>query len=86
MQGDWSALNKDAQAWRQALVEHLLDQTENCIIFSHFVAINAAVGAATNDDRMRIFAPDNCSVTTLENTGGRLAVIALGVTAETHIN
>mgnify|MGYP003326244419 CR=1 FL=1 len=86
MEGDWSALTKDAQAWRQALVEHLIDQTENCIIFSHFVAINAAVGAATNDDRMRIFAPDNCSVTTLENTGGRLAVIALGVTAETHIN
>lgn len=86
MQGGWSALSADAQAWRQALVDHLLDQTENCIIFSHFVAINAAVGAATNDDRMRIFAPDNCSVTTLENTGGQLAVVELGVTADTHIN
>jgi hypothetical protein len=25
-------------------------------------------------------------VTTLENTGGRLAVVELGVTADTHIN
>ena len=86
MQGGWSALSEDAQAWRQTLVEHLLSQTKDCIVFSHFVAINAAVGAATNDDRMRIFAPDNCSVTTLDNSGGQLAVVALGVTADTHVN
>ena len=85
MQGGWSALSEGAQAWRQALVDHLLSQTSDCIVFSHFVAINAAVGAATNDDRMRIFAPDNCSVTTLENRDGRLAVVALGVSADTQV-
>jgi broad specificity phosphatase PhoE len=68
------------------LVNALLAQSEDCIIFSHFVAINAAVGAATNDDRMRIFAPDNCSVTTLDNADGQLAAIDLGITADTHIN
>ena len=65
MQGGWSELAQASQDWRQALVDALLAQQQDCIIFSHFVAINAAVGAATQDDRMRIFAPDNCSVTTL---------------------
>jgi hypothetical protein len=50
------------------------------------VAINAAVGAAMEDDRMRIFGPDNCSVTTLDNNGGKLSVIELGRVADTHIN
>ncbi|MEC8059229.1 MAG: histidine phosphatase family protein [Pseudomonadota bacterium] len=86
MQGSWSELAQASQNWRQALVDALLAQPSDCIIFSHFVAINAAVGAATQDDRMRIFAPDNCSVTTLDNSNGQLSVEALGVTAETHIN
>jgi broad specificity phosphatase PhoE len=55
-------------------------------MFSHYVAINAAVGAATGDDRMRIFGPDNCSVTTLDNAGGKLTVVELGRIADTHIN
>ena len=86
MQGSWSELAQASQNWRRALVDALLAQPSDCIIFSHFVAINAAVGAATQDDRMRIFAPDNCSVTTLDNSNGQLSVEALGVTAETHIN
>ncbi len=55
-------------------------------MFSHYVAINAAVGAAQNDDRMRVFAPDNCSVTTLVTSDGKLSVVELGRTAETKIN
>ena len=86
MQGGWSELSSATQDWRQALVDALLAQSQDCIIFSHFVAINAAVGAATNDDRMRIFAPDNCSVTTFNNSNGELSVEALGVTADTHVN
>jgi hypothetical protein len=39
-----------------------------------------------DDDRMRIFGPDNCSVTTLDNSGGELHVVELGRVAETHIN
>ena len=74
------------QHWRQALANFLLGCDSDCIIFSHYVAINAAVGAATGDDRMRIFSPDNCSVTTLDNAGGSLRVVELGKVADTHIN
>ena len=64
----------------------MLSCDRDCIIFSHYVAINAAVGAAMNDDRMRIFGPDNCSVTTLSNSEGKLSVVELGRVADTHIN
>lgn len=86
MTGTWSELDRSVQQWRQDLADFLLSCEHDCIIFSHYVAINAAVGAAMEDDRMRIFGPDNCSVTTLDNSGGKLSVIELGRVAETHIN
>ena len=86
MAGNWSNLEDSVQQWRQELAEFLLSCDRDCIIFSHYVAINAAVGAAMNDDRMRIFGPDNCSVTTLSNSEGKLSVVELGLVADTHIN
>jgi broad specificity phosphatase PhoE len=86
MSGNWSQLDASVQQWRQELADFLLSCEQDCIIFSHYVAINAAVGAAMEDDRMRIFGPDNCSVTTLDNAGGKLSVIELGRVADTHIN
>ena len=86
MQGCWSDLGKAYATWRDELVTCLIELAEDCVIFSHYVAINAAVGAAQKDDRMRIFAPDNCSVTTLNNSNGTLTVEHLGRTADTKIN
>ena len=86
MAGNWSQLDASVQQWRQELADFLLSCEQDCIVFSHYVAINAAVGAAMKDDRMRIFGPDNCSVTTLDNAGGKLSVIELGRVADTHIN
>ncbi|MDG1704086.1 MAG: histidine phosphatase family protein [Pseudomonadales bacterium] len=86
MAGNWSDLDASVQQWQQDIGGFLAGCEEDCIIFSHYVAINAAVGAATGDDRMRIFGPDNCSVTTLDNAGGKLTVVELGRIADTHIN
>ncbi|MEM9622853.1 MAG: histidine phosphatase family protein [Pseudomonadota bacterium] len=86
MQGTWDALEAPFQAWRQALHECLLALSESCVIFSHYVAINAAVGLASSDSRMRIFAPDNGSITTLTVKDGQLHVNELGRTAATKIN
>ncbi len=86
MQGSWEELGEQHQTWLAAIGECLREQAEDCVMFSHYVAINAAVGVATNDPRMRIFGPDNCSVTTIENTDGALSVLSLGRTADTKIN
>ncbi len=86
MQGSWDSLEAPFQVWRQALADCLSQLPHSCVIFSHYVAINAAVGVATGNSSMRIFAPDNCSVTTLVNRNGVLSVESLGRTADTHIN
>lgn len=86
MAGRWSALDDSLQAWRTALIDCVTDMAEDSVVFCHFVAINVAVGGAQDDDRMVLFSPDNGSVTTLSNDGGRLAVVDLGRTAETHVN
>ena len=86
MQGGWDELDQPFQIWREQLHECLLALPQNCVIFSHFVAINAAVGLAQQDPRMRIFSPDNCSVTTLNNDNGQLQVEHLGQSAETFVN
>ena len=69
MAGHWLDLDAATIEWRDALVACLMAVERDCVMFSHYVAINAAVGAAQGDDRMRIFAPDYCSVTILTNDG-----------------
>jgi broad specificity phosphatase PhoE len=86
MAGNWSDLDEDSRQWRQDIVDFLLCCEKDCIIFSHYVAINAAVSYAQGDDRMRVFAPDNCSVTSFDNSSGALVVSDLGLTAETLVN
>ncbi len=48
------------------------------IVVTHFLAINAIVGAATEDDRVVCFAPGHCSQTIVEIVGGELRMIELG--------
>jgi broad specificity phosphatase PhoE len=86
MAGDWSSLDPELQAWRQALVDCLAAINADAVVFCHFIAINAAVGHAQRDDRLVVFAPDNGSITELCNDGRALVVHKLGATAVTRVN
>lgn len=86
MQGRWSEQSTDLQSWREALVNCLLEIRADTAIFSHFVAINAAVGAAEGDDRVLLFRPDNGSITRIEVADGRLTLLERGAEANTHVN
>lgn len=86
MQGRWREQSADLQRWRQDLIDCLREIRADTAIFSHFVAINAAVGAAEGDDRVVLFRPDNGSITAIETGSGRLAVLSRGTEAETRIN
>jgi broad specificity phosphatase PhoE len=55
------------------------------VIFSHFIAINAAIGAATNDDRVVIGHLDNCSVSVFEASDEGLSLVEMGGEADTLI-
>ena len=82
---EWSTLPKDLHMWRMDVVEALLALDRETVVFSHFIAINAAVGAATGDDRVVSFWPGNASVTVLEEKNGTLGLIQRGSQGETEL-
>ena len=71
--GTWSDGAPELAGWRGDVVDALLSLDTDTVVVTHFVAINVAVGRASDDDRFVCFRPDNCSRTVLENDGGRAA-------------
>lgn len=78
MGGSWRDANVRLGQWRETAIAALAAQQEDTVIFSHYVAINVAAGAALGDDRIVVFSPDNCSVTVLETDGGKLSLVEKG--------
>jgi len=83
--GTWAEMKRDAppgspdfDAWRAALLGALRGMTADAVIFSHYIAINAVVGAAQGDDRVICFRPDYVSVTAIEVSSGMISVRELG--------
>ena len=64
----------------------MLGLPADTVVVTHYIAINAAVGFATGDDRVVNFRPDNCSCTVLESDGVMLSVVELGRQAETKVS
>jgi broad specificity phosphatase PhoE len=86
MAGHWSNLDRKLRAWRQDVIQTICSITPDSVIFSHFIAINVAVGFAVEDDRVVIFRPDNASITILETKADRINLIRRGDEADTRVN
>jgi len=86
MADQWPNLAQDLQQWRQEVLEALLSIETDTVAFTHYIAINAAVGFATADDRVVSFNPDNASITILETDGSRLCLVERGAEAKTRVN
>jgi broad specificity phosphatase PhoE len=80
MGGSWQDSHVDAslRLWREKIGETLLALSQDTIIFSHFVAINAAVGLASGDEKVTCFKPGHASITCLSSANGQLSVVTLG--------
>jgi len=96
MQGTWAQLierdGDDYARFRDALLSWARAIRRDTIAFSHFVAINALIGAATGDDRLVTRSVDNASVTVLGVTaeadngvGASLSLLEGGAQANTLI-
>ena len=79
---NWDTLppedEESLQAWRTALLAAVLAYKQDMVIFSHFVAINVAVGAALDDGRLVCFYPANASCTVMESDGQSLRLLEQG--------
>ena len=90
MQGTWpQVFVSDGDAYREfhgALAQWARSVRHDTVAFSHFIAINALIGAALNDDRVLIRSLDNASITTFDvGANGELALIEGGSEADTLI-
>lgn len=85
MAGTWSVLGDRYTAFRDGVGEYLRALTVDTVIASHFVAINAAIGAATANDAVVIRSLDNCSITIFDVTNGVLTLVEGGHEADTLI-
>jgi len=82
----WPNLDRDLQQWRREVIEALLEITADSVVFTHYIAINAAVSHAIGDDRVVSFSPDNASITIMETDGASLCLVEHGVQADTRVN
>jgi broad specificity phosphatase PhoE len=78
LKGSWRSAGLELAQWRENVVATVAAQTDDVVIFTHFLAINAAVGAATSEARVAVFSPANCSVTIVEAQNGILRLIEKG--------
>jgi broad specificity phosphatase PhoE len=92
MRGTWRELldqappgSIDYLQWRRRVVDALLAMPHDCVICTHYIAINVAVGAARERDEVLCFRPDHASVTVFETTVGRLQLVELGREAATDV-
>lgn len=79
----WSDVARDSGQkyadYRQEIARAVASLTSDTVIFSHFIAINAVIGAALGDDRVLIHHLDNCSVSVFETDGsGGLTLLEVG--------
>lgn len=85
VQGTWAELGDRYTDYRDQVVATVSAMPGDTVVFSHFVAINAVIGACVGDDRLVIRRLDNCSVTTIAVAPGRLSLVEGGHEADTLI-
>ncbi|MDQ6698397.1 MAG: histidine phosphatase family protein [Actinomycetota bacterium] len=81
----WADLGATVIEWRARLLATLLGLPTDTVVFTHFVAINAVVGAAGDDAALIVFAPANASHTVIDIRAGELSLVQLGRQADSAV-
>ncbi len=73
--------------WRTATTcsRFVVARAQDTVVFSHFIAINAVLGACLGDDRLVIRRLDNTSVTVVDVDAGTIRLVEPGHEADTLI-
>lgn len=84
--GRWADIvgDLDYAAWARAVASALTEH-EGAAVFSHFVALNAAVATAKGEDHVVVFRPDHCSWTVFRVEQGRLILAEKGREAQSQV-
>ena len=90
MAGTWTEVAARSgdhyREYRDGVAAAVSSFTTDTVVFSHYIAINAVIGAATGDDRVVVANLDNCSITVVDvDSSGGLALVSTGGEADTLI-
>ncbi len=85
MGGTWTELGDRYLAYRDDVVGFVLSRAQDTVVFSHFIAINAVLGACLGDDRVVIRRLDNTSITVVDVDAGTVRLVVPGHEADTLI-
>lgn len=81
----WSELEPEPVAWRARLLDHLRAIPEDSVVVTHFVVINAAIGAARGDNSVMVEPVANTSITVLEGGPEGLHLVESGAVGESEV-
>jgi broad specificity phosphatase PhoE len=79
-------LPQDVAEWRNSIISRTLSFSDNTIIFSHFMVINALVSGLMQRSEIMCFYPDYTSITQITLQNNRAISISLGDEKKTLIN
>jgi broad specificity phosphatase PhoE len=84
--GLWHEIDGDLDydAWRRSVAAAVAGYPD-AAVFSHYVAINAAVSTALDDDHVLGFRPDHTSITSFDIRDGALVLVDKGREAATQV-
>jgi broad specificity phosphatase PhoE len=85
MAGTWTALRGRWTDYRDEVLAFVGSRTVDMVVVSHFVAINAVIGACRGEDRLVVCSLDNASVTIVETSPSGLVLLEAGHEADTLI-
>lgn len=74
----WADVDPALLAWRDDVTNAMRAVQNDSAVFSHFIAINVIVGAATGAAETMLFRPGHASITELALVDGVLRVVSLG--------
>lgn len=83
---NWAEQHAMVREWRQSLLQQLQQIRHPTVVFTHFMVLNAIVGALSAEEKVLCFLPDNASVTTLQLSEGSLQMLELGHQLKTVIH
>jgi broad specificity phosphatase PhoE len=85
MNGTWTDLGGRYLAYRDDVLENIVSRSVDTVVVSHFIAINAVIGACLGNDRLVSRSLDNASVTVVETAPSGLTLVEIGREADTLI-
>ena len=70
----WSEMSETLLAWRRGIIECVSSISEDSVVVSHYMVINAVVGWVSSDDRLVCCHPLPGSCTVLERSGSSFRI------------